>query len=80
MKALFDDRQWAHDPKHFVNSGPIADNPERLKRIEVLSHGVIKAGCTLKTPTDFGMDPIAEIHSPRYLRFLKNISYVGRSQ
>ena len=37
VKALFDDRQWAHDPKHFVNSGPIADNPERLKRIEVLA-------------------------------------------
>ena len=73
MKAFFDDRQWAHDPKHFVSSGQMANNPEQPKRFEVLSQGAINAGCTLDATKDFGMEPIGEIYSPRYLRFLQTV-------
>jgi hypothetical protein len=36
MKAIFDERQWKHDPKHFMANGAILPNPEQPKRIEVL--------------------------------------------
>ncbi len=49
------------------------NNPEQPKRIELLSQGAINAGCTLNAPTHFGMGPIGEIHSPRYLRFLQTV-------
>ena len=76
MKAFFDDRQSAHDPRHFVSSGQMANNPEEPKRVEVLSQRAINAGSMLTAPTDFGMGPIGEIHSPRYLRFFAHCFYM----
>ncbi|MEL0286328.1 MAG: histone deacetylase family protein, partial [Paracoccaceae bacterium] len=63
MRAFFDDRQWAHDPKHFVSSGQLTANPEQPKRIEILSQGAKEANCKFETPKDFGMGPISDIHS-----------------
>ncbi len=73
MRAFFDDRQWAHDPKHFVSSGQLTANPEQPKRIEILSQGAKEANCKFETPKDFGMGPISDIHSPRYLTFLQTV-------
>jgi acetoin utilization deacetylase AcuC-like enzyme len=73
MKAVFDDRQWAHDPKHFMANGNILPNPEQPRRIEVLRAGAEAAGCVFQAPTDVGLGPIAALHSPQYLTFLKNI-------
>lgn len=73
MKAIFDDRQWNHDPKHFLANGKILPNPEQPQRIEVLHAGAIAAGCDFEAPGDAGLGPIAAIHSPEYLTFLQNI-------
>lgn len=73
MKAIFDERQWAHDPKHFMANGRMSPNPEQPQRIEELSRGARAAGCEFIMPTDHGMGPIAEIHSPEYLTFLETI-------
>jgi len=73
MKAVFDDRQWAHDPKHFMANGTIQPNPEQPRRIEVLRAGAEAAGCVFQAPIDAGLGPIAALHSPQYLTFLKNI-------
>ncbi len=73
MKAIFDERQWVHDPKHFMANGNILPNPEQPKRIEVLHAGAVAAGCFFRAPTDAGLGPIAALHSPQYLTFLKNI-------
>lgn len=73
MKAVFDERQWKHDPKHFMANGNILPNPEQPKRIEVLRAGAKAAGCVFQAPIDAGLGPIAALHSPQYLTFLKNI-------
>ena len=73
MKTFFEDRQSAHDPKHFVSNEQMADNCEQPKRIEVLSKGAVNASCTLWAPSDFGMGPIGEIHLPFNLKFLQTV-------
>jgi acetoin utilization deacetylase AcuC-like enzyme len=73
MKAVFDERQWAHDPKHFMANGNILPNPEQPRRIKVLRAGAEAAGCVFQAPADAGIGPIAALHSPQYLTFLKNI-------
>ncbi|MBL1435938.1 MAG: histone deacetylase family protein [Rhodobacteraceae bacterium] len=73
MKAVFDERQWVHNPKHFMANGQILPNPEQPKRIEVLQAGAEAAGCVFQSPIDAGLGPIAALHSPQYLTFLKNI-------
>ncbi|WP_029057291.1 histone deacetylase family protein [Stappia stellulata] len=73
MKALLDDRQARHDPKHFMANGRMSANPEQPKRIEVLQGGALAAGCDFAAPEDHGAGPIAAIHSAEYLVFLETI-------
>ncbi len=73
MKAIFDERQWLHDPKNFMANGRPLPNPEQPRRIEVLSNGARAAGCAFHAPEDHGAGPIAAVHSPEYLTFLQTI-------
>ena len=73
MKAFLDDRQRAHDPKHFMANGTVLPNPEQPRRVEVLKAGAEAAGCTFTAPDDHGQGPIAAIHSAEYLTFLRTI-------
>ena len=73
MKAIFDDRQWHHDPKHFMANGKVLPSPEQPERIARLRHGAEAAGCDFIAPKDAGLGPIAALHSPEYVTFLKNI-------
>lgn len=73
MRAIFDDRQWVHDPKHFMANGTRLANPEQPKRIEVLTAGAKAAGCRFEAPDDHGLGPIAALHSAEYLVFLQTI-------
>ncbi|MGR3803128.1 histone deacetylase family protein [Marinibacterium profundimaris] len=73
MKAVFDDRQWVHDPQHFMANGALQPNPEQPRRIEILTAGAEAAGCTFRAPDDAGLGPIAALHSPEYLTFLETI-------
>jgi acetoin utilization deacetylase AcuC-like enzyme len=73
MKAIFDDRQWKHQPKHFMANGAILPNPEQAERIDILLAGARAAGCEVQAPVDAGLGPIAAIHSAEYLTFLQNI-------
>ncbi|SFN64277.1 Acetoin utilization deacetylase AcuC [Roseovarius lutimaris] len=73
MKAIFDDRQWHHDPKHFMANGKVLPSPEQPERIARLRSGAEAAGCDFIAPKDAGLGPIAALHSPEYVTFLKNI-------
>jgi len=73
MKAIFDDRQWKHQPKHFMANGAILPNPEQAERIDRLLAGAKAAGCEVQAPIDAGLGPIAAIHSAEYLTFLQTI-------
>lgn len=73
MKAIFDDRQWKHDPKHFMANGVIQPSPEQPERIARLTHGARAAGCDLIAPREAGLGPVAAVHTPEYVTFLRNI-------
>jgi acetoin utilization deacetylase AcuC-like enzyme len=73
MKAIFDERQWAHQPKHFMANGAVLPNPEQPERIARLLAGAKAAGCDVQAPKDTGLGPIAAIHSAEYLTFLQTI-------
>ena len=73
MKAIYDDRQRKHFPKNFMANGQRLESPEVPARIDALHDGAIAAGCEFSTPTDFGLGPIAAIHTAEYLHFLKTI-------
>lgn len=73
MKAIFDERQWKHQPRHFMANGAILPNPEQPERIDRLLTGARAAGCSVEAPRDAGLGPIAALHSPEYLTFLENI-------
>jgi acetoin utilization deacetylase AcuC-like enzyme len=54
-------------------NGTRLNNPEVPERVDVLHAGALAAGCEFSEPSDFGMGPIAAIHTPEYLHFLKTI-------
>ena len=73
MKAFLDDRQRAHDPKHFMANGTRLPNPEVPARVDILKVGAEAAGCRFAAPGDAGLAPIAAIHTAEYVHFLKTI-------
>lgn len=73
MKAYFDPRQRAHDPKHFLSSGAQRPNPEQPARIDALLGGATRLGLEVLAPADAGLGPIAAVHTAEYLGFLRNI-------
>jgi acetoin utilization deacetylase AcuC-like enzyme len=73
MKAFYAAEQKRHDPKAFLSSGAPQPNPEQPERVERLLAGAKQAGCSIERPSDFGLGPIAAVHTPEYLDFLKHI-------
>jgi acetoin utilization deacetylase AcuC-like enzyme len=73
MRAYYDGRQWRHDPQHFMANGTVKPSPEQPRRIEVLKAAAEGAGCSFEAPADAGLGPVAAIHTPEYLQFLRNI-------
>lgn len=73
MKTVFDERQWRHDPKHFIAGGVVKPSPEQPERIRRLHDGAKAAGCAFEAPADYGIGPIAAIHTAEYLAFLETI-------
>ncbi len=73
MKAFLADEQRRHDPKSFLSSGAPKPNPEVPERVERLLAGAKAAGCTIERPRDYGLGPIAAVHTPEYLEFLQHI-------
>ncbi len=73
MKAVFHEQQRLHYPRHFLSSGARQANPEKPERIDALLAGARDAGLEVVAPKDTGLGPIAAVHSPEYIHFLKNI-------
>ncbi|WP_397543839.1 histone deacetylase family protein [Roseovarius salis] len=73
MKAFLDDRQRAHDPRHFMANGAQLPNPEVPRRVDILKAGAEAAGCSFEAPRDAGTGPIAAVHTAEYVTFLRTI-------
>ncbi len=72
LPAFFDPVQATHDPEFFLVRGlptPSADQPERIDR---LRDGLDRLEVETQRPTDFGLGPVAAVHSARYLEFLRH--------
>lgn len=73
MRAFLDGRQALHDPQMFMANGTRLPNPEQPARIGVLQAGAEAAGAVFEAPRDFGMGPLAAVHTAEYLAFLQTI-------
>lgn len=73
MKTFFAEEQKRHDPTFFLSSGAPQPNPEQPERAERLLAGARAAGMEILRPKDHGLGPIAAVHTPEYLDFLRRI-------
>ncbi len=73
MKAIYSASQAKHHPLYFTSSGAQANNPEVPQRADALLAAAMSAGCEHVEPTESGLALISAVHTPEYLRFLKNI-------
>ena len=73
MKVVFSPAQLAHYPHHFLSSGAPQPNPEVPERAERLLASALREGWQQVTPADYGLEPLAAIHTPEYLQFLRHI-------
>ncbi|WP_420416056.1 histone deacetylase family protein [Pacificispira sp.] len=73
MKVFYHDDQTLHDPQTFLVSGAPQPSPEKPERATRLLQSAKKAGLTQVAPDDYGLGPIARIHTPEYVSFLSGI-------
>ena len=67
------DRQKVHYPRSFLVNGAPQRNPEVPERVDRLLESARAGGHQIAEPEDHGLGPIAAVHTPEYIRFLKNI-------
>ena len=73
MKVIFSEAQKKHYPKHFLSSGAPQANPEVPERADRLLAAALESGLKHIEPADYGIAPLAAVHTPEYLQFLQNI-------
>lgn len=73
MKVVYPVQHALHHPKSFFASGANLPNPEVPERAERLLAAAIDSGLEQVAPEDYGIEPIAAVHSDRYLTYLQNI-------
>ncbi len=71
LPIVFAERHAEHDPANFILRGVLTQCPERPERAERLVAGVRGAGAIIEKPAEHGLGPIAAIHTPDYLDFLR---------
>jgi len=73
MKVIYHPEQRKHYPAHAQSGGIPQPNPERPERIDVLLGGAQSVGLEIDSPRDYGLEPVAAVHTGEYIHFLKNI-------
>lgn len=73
MKLIFDERQRLHDPQFRLQDGKVIQNTDRPERVAELVKGALAAGLAPTDSRDHGMAPLAALHTPRYLAYLRSI-------
>jgi acetoin utilization deacetylase AcuC-like enzyme len=70
MRAVFSPDQKLHDPQFFLVQGKPQSSAEQPERTERLLAALDRIGIATETPADYGLAPLAAIHSVEYLEFL----------
>ena len=73
MNVVFSELQKQHYPRHFLSSGLPKPNPEVPERADCLLAAAQASGLSPVQPDDYGLAPLAAVHSPDYLQFLSTI-------
>jgi acetoin utilization deacetylase AcuC-like enzyme len=73
MKVIFSETQKEHSPRHFLSSGAPQPNPEVPERADRLMAAAVLSGLELEAPDDYGVGPIAAVHTAEYIQFLQHI-------
>ena len=73
MKVVFSDAQKEHAPEEFISNGAPQPNPEVPERADRLLAAAVLSGLSLEEPGDYGLAPIAAVHTAEYLHFLQHI-------
>ena len=73
MKVIFSPQQKLHDPQMMYVAGSIQPHSESPERAERLFAAAQRSGLTPVEPTDYGLEYIKAVHTPRYLHFFENI-------
>ena len=73
MKVIFSDAQLQHFPQTFFSSGAATPNPEVPERATRLLQAALSIGLDPEEPTDYGLDWVSNVHTPRYLHYFENI-------
>ncbi len=74
MKVVYGEAHAQHDPKHFLVAGALRANPEVPGRAEALLAAARAAGHEVAAASkDHGLAPVAAVHTPEYLQFLRGI-------
>ena len=71
MLVLHTPASLEHDPQGYFRRGAVVTHPEQAERYTILRDAVAGAGHELAEPADHGLDPIAAVHTPEYLEFLR---------
>ena len=72
MKCILADAQTKHYPESYLVNGKPQANPETPDRVDMLLNGALAAGLERVTPPEYGLGPIARVHTPEYLGFLQH--------
>ncbi len=74
MKVVYGEEHAHHCPKHFLVAGALRANPEVPGRAEALLAAARAAGHEVVTAAKHhGLAPVAAVHTPEYLQFLRSI-------
>lgn len=73
MKVIFSEVQKQHHPKQNLSSGALEPHLEVPERAERLLAAAIKSGLEHERPRDYGLEPVAAVHTAQYLHFLEHI-------
>lgn len=78
MKAFYAPVQKSHAPKTFVVAGAAQPIPEVPERADHLLDAVRRLGLEVEPPANHGIAPLATVHTPEYLEFLRTIHAAWR--
>ena len=71
MRILYTDKHALHDPQFFLARGERRPSPEQPERAGILFEAARAAGHEMLAARDFGLAPIAAVHTPEYVDFLQ---------
>ena len=72
MHVIYTDKHRQHDPQRFLARGQLAVSAEKPASADILLSAARAGGHAVSGPDDFGLAPIAAVHTPEYLDFLQN--------